>query len=297
MKKRILKSLEGFVESYVRRLEDSQTKSIIVQELNKKNKVSNEHIVDRNQNFIVSLTTFGKRIHEVYLAIESIGEQTLKPERIVLWLSEKEFKSATLPITLKNLEKRGLEIMYCQDTRAYKKLIPSVEAFPDKVIITVDDDVLYGQNLLELLMGTHKKYPEEIICGFAKEIAFENGSVATYSKWLDNSELCKEGSIKNMAIGFGGVVYFPGCFSDEIGNVEKFMKYSPYNDDLWFKTMTAVKGVKVRSINHLLGTTSQYIPLEVAQKDSLSIFNVIMGKNDEQFGRLLKDYRFLDSNC
>lgn len=37
-----------------------------------------------SHDIIVSLTTYGKRIWDVYLAIESIMQQTFKPNRIVL---------------------------------------------------------------------------------------------------------------------------------------------------------------------------------------------------------------------
>lgn len=37
---------------------------------------------------IVSLTTYGKRLYDVYLAIESIMQQSMKPNRIVLWLGD-----------------------------------------------------------------------------------------------------------------------------------------------------------------------------------------------------------------
>ena len=88
---------------------DEKEKSI----LNKKN----------NNNITVSLTTFGKRIDDVYLAIESIAKQTLKPNRVILWLSKDEFFNKKLPITLTNLQKRGLEIKYCKDLKSYNKII------------------------------------------------------------------------------------------------------------------------------------------------------------------------------
>ena len=37
-------------------------------------------------DIIVSLTTYGRRIHSVYATIESLMEQTMKANRIILWL-------------------------------------------------------------------------------------------------------------------------------------------------------------------------------------------------------------------
>ena len=39
-----------------------------------------------DHDIIVSLTTYGKRIYEVAVTIESIMEQTMKANRIILWI-------------------------------------------------------------------------------------------------------------------------------------------------------------------------------------------------------------------
>ena len=80
---------------------------------------------------IVSLTSFGKRIYDVHLAIESIMQGSVKPNRIILWLSEEEFKGKPLPKTLEKQKNRGLQIEYCEDLRSYKKIVPTMEKYPD----------------------------------------------------------------------------------------------------------------------------------------------------------------------
>jgi len=105
---------------------------------------------------IVSLTTYNARFYEVYLAIESIMQQTLKPNKIILWLAE-DLKINEIPIVLKNQMKRGLEIRYCKDLLSYKKLIPSLKIFPNSIIITIDDDHMYLYDLIENFINEHKK--------------------------------------------------------------------------------------------------------------------------------------------
>ena len=46
--------------------------------------ISQEKYVDHE--IIVSLTTYGSRIYDVALTIESIMEQTMKANRIILWI-------------------------------------------------------------------------------------------------------------------------------------------------------------------------------------------------------------------
>ena len=56
--------------------------------------------VGNEPELIVSLTTYSKRIYQVHLVIETLMEQTLKPNRIVLWLDENEFTHDELPFHL-----------------------------------------------------------------------------------------------------------------------------------------------------------------------------------------------------
>ena len=108
---------------------------------------------------VVSLTTFGKRIYDVYLAIESIMQGTVKPNRIVLWLSEEEFKGKQLPRTLELQKKRGLQVEYCRDIRSYNKLIPTLKSYPDSCVITIDDDAMYEFDVVERLLNSHSNHP------------------------------------------------------------------------------------------------------------------------------------------
>ena len=62
-----------------------------------------------DHDIVISLTTYGKRVNEVHLTIESIMEQTMKANRIILWL-DYSLQDRPLPITLQILEKKGLVI-------------------------------------------------------------------------------------------------------------------------------------------------------------------------------------------
>ena len=49
---------------------------------------------DIPENITISLTSFGSRIETVYLTIESLMQQSLKADRIVLCLAKDEFSEA-----------------------------------------------------------------------------------------------------------------------------------------------------------------------------------------------------------
>ncbi|MFW5804639.1 MAG: hypothetical protein ACOCWG_05360, partial [bacterium] len=109
----------------------------------------------REDEIIVSLTTFGKRINWVFLAIESIAQQTLKPDKVILWLSEDYFNDKNLPITIERLIKRGLTVFYRKDIGPHTKGLYAFQEYSKNIIITVDDDIIYPIDLIENLYNLH----------------------------------------------------------------------------------------------------------------------------------------------
>ena len=65
---------------------------------------------NRKEKIVVSLTTYNKRTKTVYKTIESIFNQTIKPNKIILWLDKDEFNINNIPKTLKKQINQGLEI-------------------------------------------------------------------------------------------------------------------------------------------------------------------------------------------
>lgn len=118
--------------------------------------------IKRNPKLIVSLTSFPGRINVVEQTIDSILRQSLKPDYVILWLAESQFptKERSLPRSLVRYKKHGLQIRWCEDIRPYKKLIPTLREFPDDIIVTADDDIIYWENWLEKLYASHIKYPD-----------------------------------------------------------------------------------------------------------------------------------------
>ena len=194
---------------------------------------------------IVSLTSFGERIHDVHLAIESIMQGSIKPNRIILWLSEEEFRGKPLPATLKYQQQRGLEIFFCKDIRSYKKLIYSLQQNPESCIITIDDDLLYEFDIVERLINAHIANPHAICaCRLHRIILDSNNLPISYLHW----EKCindTSPSPLNFATGCGGTLYPPGCLAKETTDENLFMKLCPTADDIWFFAMAKLQGTLV----------------------------------------------------
>ena len=136
-----------------------------------------------NHDIIVSLTTHGKRIYDVAFTIESIMQQSKKANRIILWL-DNSFQNHSLPESLVNQQKRGLEITFCEDLGPYTKLIPSLHRYPNDAIITIDDDAIYDYDLLERLIVSYLQDPSCIYCSRCHKMLFSNSNtLLPYVKW------------------------------------------------------------------------------------------------------------------
>lgn len=247
--------------------------------------ISNENYFS-NSKVIISLTTYGKRIYDVYLAIESIMQQTIKPNLIILWL-EDELKNADLPITLQNQMKRGLQIRYCKNIKSFKKLIPTLHHYPDDIIITIDDDVIFSYDMIENMLSDYKRNPNFIYSNRMHRIHMIDDCTADkYVNWEFESNN-PEVSALNFPTGCGGILYPPHSLDQEVLNENAFMELCPKGDDIWFKAMSLMNNVQCRLV-HI--HTPYMKVIDRLQGDGLCIENVDGGLNDIQFNNVFKKY-------
>lgn len=198
----------------------------------------------RNPRVIISLTTFPARINVVYKTISTLMQQTVKADEIILQLADSQFPNRELPDNLIRLCDFGLTIKWCEDTRSYKKLIPTLAEYPEDIIITVDDDYYYDKDLVKTLLEEHDKHPNCIIGGRAMQLVSRKNNkykLKRRSYIYDDSYLP---SFLNPFIGFGGVLYPPHSLHNDVFDKDKFMKIIPTNDDAWFWINAVRNGTK-----------------------------------------------------
>lgn len=200
---------------------------------------------------IVSLTSFPARIHLVHFAVYSLLKQSLKPNRIVLWLADSQFpgKELDLPRELLALKPLGLEIRWCEDIKSFKKLIPSLREWPEAIIVTADDDMHYPRPWLESLYQSHLSHNREIQAGGIHPIALDaDGLPLPYAKWGWNPP---DGlsAFRNVPVGAFGTLYPPHCLHPDVLDQESFLRLAPSADDLWFWAMAIRAGTRVRLIS------------------------------------------------
>lgn len=110
---------------------------------------------------IISLTSWKGRINIVHRIIENLGKMC--PDfRIVLVLSEDEFPNRVIPYTLDNVH-----ILWVQkNLKSFKKILYTMEKFPEYPIISADDDAIYSIDYATELHDMWQRFPDCIISNF-----------------------------------------------------------------------------------------------------------------------------------
>lgn len=219
---------------------------------------------------IVSLTSFDQRIEDVFIAIESIMQQSLKADRIVLCLSAQDFNEHNLPATLKNQQQRGLEILFCEeDLGPYTKYFYTFQKYPDSLILTVDDDFIYPPYLIDQLYRAHQAQPDVIHCHRSHKMLFdETGALKPYKQWhWDHFDHNPSKLI--FPTGVGGVLYFPGCLNEDAFNKDAFQKLSPKADDVWLKAMSLRQGIQCAQVKDRRLWSPRFLSIEGTQEFTL----------------------------
>lgn len=252
---------------------------------------SKESLTDNcGAEVIVSLTSFSDRVENVALVIESLARQTVKAQRIILWLDQGEYNLESLPCSLKKQMLRGLEVRFCKNYKSYKKLIPTLQLQPNMPVITVDDDIFYPPNLIENFISASVKNPGCVLCNRGHQMTFdEDGKPKEYKAW--NLSVSGEVSQYIMPTGIGGV-YYPSLDWDiDMYDEKLFMEISNDADDVWFKAMTSRLNVKSIKLGWCKNFEENFISMPEQSTGALSFKNVHEGGNDKQISSV---YNFFD---
>lgn len=114
------------------------------------------------EKIIVTLTSWKPRFSNIPVVLETIFNQTVKPDIVVLNIADEE----TVPHELQEyIDKRHIEVNRVPDTKVYKKLIPTLKKYPEACVISIDDDFLYPEGMIQDFMKIHQKYPSFPISG------------------------------------------------------------------------------------------------------------------------------------
>lgn len=230
---------------------------------------------------IVSLTSYPKRYPTLDLTIKSLLDQSVRPDQIILWLSQSEYDA--LPHSVMALQSAAFGVrVYPPDLRSYVKIVPTLQAFPTATIVTADDDVYYPTDWLEGLVRVAGHNPGAITCHRAHRPTYHpDGRLRPYAEWVWNAPAQAEPE-SLFPTGVGGVLYPPGSLDPSVVDASIFMALAPHADDAWLFFMGHLAGsryAKVPGDFHLLTWPG-------SQATSLMRQNVDNNENDRQINTL-----------
>ncbi|MBR2028418.1 MAG: hypothetical protein IKA10_05480 [Oscillospiraceae bacterium] len=247
----------------------------------------------QNTSVNVSLTSFPARIGFVPQVINSILAQSVKPDRILLWLGEGQFpnKEKDLPAELVALKEKGLEIMWFDDIRPHKKYFYTMQKYPDDITITVDDDVVYRSDTVETLLKSYKRFPFAVSCLRAHQITFGgDGTINGYRLWKRGVKNVHYPNHALLAVGVGGVLYPPRWFDNALFDKDFIINNCINADDLWLKANEVAGNVPV-----VLAAPSEDVKnIRGSQDEALYKSNDFNDVNDVQFAAILKHFETAD---
>lgn len=195
----------------------------------------------------LSLTSIVGNIKALEQTIQSIEQQTVKPDECFLYLSKEPylfdtgFRDGVIP---PKINSDIFEIKWVKNTGPYRKLLPLLQDKIDEdcVIITIDDDTGYSPTMIEDYVEAYQKYDCVIAHrSFGMYIAdIKKVDYTHRTKHLSNPH------IYYFHTGKGGVLYHPKFFQRSIEHLfsqEIYQECCPTGDDIWFNFHRIANGV------------------------------------------------------
>ncbi len=184
----------------------------------------------------------------MWLTLWTLINQSRPPDRLLLVLARDEFPGSVLPARVERLRALGLEVLWVpSNIRSYKKLLPALEANPDEVIVTADDDILYPRDWLADLVAAHEADRGAIVAHRANAITLVDRRPAPYLCWRHADTRTPDPLV--FPTGAGGVLYPPGSLPVETLDSGLALRLCPTADDVWFKAMSLLAWTRVKTVS------------------------------------------------
>ena len=254
------------------------------------NQISLDPLIDNANKPIVSLTSFPVRIKNLWMVIFTLFNQSLKPGKVILTLTNQEFPNGInqIPNSLKQFVGKGLEIMFVDvNLKPHNKYFFTFQQFPNRNIITVDDDLLYYTDTIERLIDLHLKYPNTICSNRIQQISLNNCEFDKTGNWK-HVYTPTQPSHYNFALGYGSVFYPQNFRGNLLFDINRIKLLCPMADDLWLKSMELIENIYVVSGEYYAHPIIIPFSQKVALRFSNSEKNVT--GNDDQWDNLNSEF-------
>lgn len=242
----------------------------------------------KSANLIVSVASYNLRINAIAPMIRSIGQQTVKPDCSFLWLPKEDFPQGVkdLPASvICALYDAGFYVRFTDENLGpHNKYYWTMSEYPESLVLTLDDDVVYPSKLIERYIKANKRWPDAVIGMRTHLITTEHGNIAPYASWKHvQDEIIDVPSHRIMLTGVSGALYPKHSLDVHCFDINGIRNCCLYADDLWLKIMELAADTKVVCPSD--GFKLNYI--EDTQDVALYKMNLDQGKNDIQLRNIL----------
>lgn len=194
---------------------------------------------------IISFTTIPSRIDNIKPMVDSILNQSVKADEIILWIanSYKRLKHNGETIIPDFIKESDISVRYCEDLGPFTKLYYSLKEEwhnKDTIIITVDDDIFYPKHWLKGLLRQAKRSPNKAI-GYRGRILNDKLDYNSSLK-VTNAPIFRPIRV-DIITGTWGALYKVKFFDESIFN-EDLIKANFMVDDIWITGHLARKNIE-----------------------------------------------------
>ena len=204
----------------------------------------------KQTDVIISMATYPPRYKYVPYTLYSIIQNRVAPEKIVVTV----FKDH-IPLLTKEIQRfidlGIIELLPARENlKPHDKFYYVMEKYRNNPIITIDDDHLLPNFLIEDLYASYKKHPNCISARQVKTKVFKsNGELDAYLFWKDSAKKDAPPSFTIYAQGVGGVLYPPAIFNFTADDLDIMKKYITVDDSTlnYFELRQGTKVVFVPS--------------------------------------------------
>jgi hypothetical protein len=205
------------------------------------------------QPVYISLTSIFQNQFFLLQTLQSIIKQSIQPDKIFLYLSEEPYilddgfkdQKITNIHLLEFINNNSIiHIKWGKNIGSYRKLLPLLKDKWEKdcIIITIDDDTIYDENLIKNLVADYNKH--KCVVGY-------RGFTPVFDKF-ENFDYDKRGQIQNLSVynfltGKGGILYKPEFFHQTkqlIFNHEIYLNTCSKQDDIWFYILRILNNIE-----------------------------------------------------
>ncbi|CAM7112629.1 Glycosyl transferase, group 2 family protein [Klebsiella quasipneumoniae subsp. similipneumoniae] len=231
----------------------------------------------------VNLTTMHSRLDLCAATVWSIINQSVQPDKINLWISNEPYLSdhgiCEIPAWVEELNKINniVNVHYVKNTGPYRKIINAIiNSEIDDILVYADDDVIYGRQWLEFLLGQF--YENNCNVAIAARIRImERNIFNKYKSYSSYSISMKKDKFEKDFIitGVGGCVLSKRMIKPSIIGDDAYLTISPKTDDIWISKMLEASNTKVESSPDALRCVHEILH----GYNTLSSINTLTSKN------------------